>query len=110
MGVPLSIVLSGEMGFSDKPTGEVTGDVDMNDFGSGSTDSLVSTAGGLWGVKMGATGPVLWRSQKNQCFVSSGSGSTSHLGGLLWHVQWWLFAISQLRALPSSSQFSSFSP
>ena len=31
----------------DKSTGKVAGDVDMNDFGGGSTDGLVSTAGGL---------------------------------------------------------------
>ena len=40
----------------DKPTGEVTGDVDMDDFGGGSTDGLVSTAGGLWWFKMGSRG------------------------------------------------------
>ena len=40
----------------DKPTGEVAGDVDMGDFGGGSTDGLVSTAGGLWWFKMGSEG------------------------------------------------------
>ena len=38
----------------DKPTGEVTGDVGMGDFGGGSTDGLVSTAGELWWFKMGS--------------------------------------------------------
>ena len=33
---------------SDKLTGEVMDDVDTDDFGSGSTGGLVSTAGGLW--------------------------------------------------------------
>ena len=38
----------------DKPAGEVTGDVGMGDFGGGSTDGLVSTAGELWWFKMGS--------------------------------------------------------
>ena len=37
----------------DKPTGEVTGDVGMGDFGGGSTDGLVSTAGELWWAGVG---------------------------------------------------------
>ena len=34
--------------------GDVTGDVGMGDFGGGSTDGLVSTAGELWWFKMGS--------------------------------------------------------
>ena len=32
----------------DEPTGDVTDAVNTDEFGSGSTNSLVSTAGGLW--------------------------------------------------------------
>ena len=43
-----TLELNGGDGFSDKPQVS-TGDV-ICDFGSGSTDSLVSTAGGLFAV------------------------------------------------------------
>ena len=52
----------------DKPAGEVTGDVGMGDFGGGSTDGLVSTAGGLWWARAGHANYTILSSDMTNSF------------------------------------------
>ena len=52
----------------DKSTGKVAGDVDMNDFGGGSTDGLVSTAGGLWWAGAGHANYIFLSSDMTNSF------------------------------------------